>query len=231
MPQHLTLVRLLGTPVPKSEAEADFASLLRLYHLSIPENERRPDAEISQLRLSPDSDVRVAKDRHGQVVGFAILFRPLAAPYALLEYTAVDETRRGEGLGSRVIEALNLEMSQQGRSLIAEIEDPEEPGLAPSDRALRQRRAEFYHRLDYQKLAGLRYYLPLKTSLTLPHMILIIHLADPDLILDKGRVCDWLMEIYVAVYGCSACDPRLGLMGQQLVDPLTLAPLLGKALC
>ena len=83
------------------------------------------------------------------ILGYAFFVR-LNRRY-LLDYLAVEESRRGQGLGSVFLRELAHRM-KDADCVIAEVEDPEQ-AKDEAERALRERRLRFYLRNGYVKTA------------------------------------------------------------------------------
>lgn len=192
--------------------DARFEPLLRIYRISIPERERKPEDDIRAMAGSPRHHVLVAAEGP-TVLGFCIAY---SGEVALLEYLASDEAARGRGIGSSLYQAIRA--ATCGRPLLVEVESDR---VSAPDVAIRARRIAFYRRLGCRRVAGLDFILPLPGAGAPPPL---------DLLVDDGRratvsrdeLGSWLTEIYVGVYGCRADDPRLELMLEALPEQVPL---------
>ena len=188
--------------------------LLALYERAIPARERKDAAAIRGMAQSPSHRVAVAQDALG-VVGFFLLF--VGERIALLEYMAVDERCRGEGLGGRLYETARSMAAD--RPLIVEVESDRE---AVPDRALRARRIGFYRRLGCRRVTGLDYILPLPGEGDPPVLDLLIDNFAAGSV-PAETLAGWLNEIYAGVYGCGTDDPRLKAMIDTLPPNIALS--------
>ena len=115
----------------------DWLRIRLLYHRAFPRYERKPFAIIRRMRKEGRTDLWLAEaDGH-----FAGLAATINAPdVILLDYLAVHERRRGQGVGSSMLQALLDRYA--GRGLFVEIEaaDRDDP---TGERA---RRKQFYLR-------------------------------------------------------------------------------------
>lgn len=191
-----------------------FEPLLALYARAIPARERKPDAAIRAMAASPQQIVLVAIDDDA-LIGFALVYT--GPGLALLEYMAVDETRRGSGLGAALYRAARAAAGD--RPFLVEVESDRED---TPDRALRTRRIGFYHRLGARRLEGLDYVLPLPGDGPPPLIDLLVDGWPADAV-PADVVADWLREIYANVYACPPDDPRLAAMNVTLAPRLTLS--------
>ena len=181
----------------------DMAGLLSLYERAIPASERRSREAIRQLTRSPAHRVSVL--RQGQeIAGFCILF--VGSRVGLLEYLAVDERVRGAGLGAWLYREARSHVGKL--PMIVEVESVRCAGAGLEDR---KRRAAFYQRLGCRRIEGLNYILPLVAEGDPPPLDLMVD-GYEGAALTSGAVREWLQDLYVGAYGCSANDPRLNIM-------------------
>lgn len=126
---HITL-RKPTTPL-------DWLRIRLLYRRAFPRCERKPFAIIRRMKRAGRSDVWLA-EQDGHFAGLAATIN--GSDDILLDYLAVHEKRRDQGVGSAFLQAL---MSQYaGKGLYVEIEaaDQEDPS------GEKQRRKQFYLR-------------------------------------------------------------------------------------
>lgn len=210
----------MPTPCPeivfeqlRAPESAAMSTLLDLYERAIPARERKSSAEVRDMTGSAAQHVEVARV-DGAVIGFFLLF--LGPSVALLEYMAVDEGRRGAGLGAALFARARLAAGE--RPLLIEVESDRE---ASPDRELRRRRIGFYRRLGCRKVGGLDYLMPLPGEGPPPVMdLLVAGVADETA--PGERVASWLAEIYAGVYGLDTGDPRLRAMADRLPPAVPL---------
>ena len=131
---------------------ADFAQVEQLYRQRMKKdfvpNELRP---LSSLRRSWEQD---AYDCYGlfdgeQILGYAFFVR--LGNNFLLDYLAIAEEHRDEGLGSIFLHQLAACL-QGADCVVGEVEDPDR-AKDPENRAQRERRLLFYLRNGYRKTA------------------------------------------------------------------------------
>ena len=84
-------------------------------------------------------EILSAEDENGRFLGFAITI--LHKDIVLLDYLAVSPDRRGNGLGSQILEQLNHRY--EGKRILLEIEDPD---ARCKNKEERLRRRSFYLR-------------------------------------------------------------------------------------
>ena len=114
----------------------DWLRLRKLYFSAFPADERKPFGIIRRMFREGKADVWciLSGDTFG---GLATTVN--GENLILIDYFAITEKRRGQGLGRASMECL-LELYRD-KGLFLEIESPDRPGL---DQAQRKKRKEFY---------------------------------------------------------------------------------------
>lgn len=124
---------------------AEWDTAMTIYLSSFPEEERRPIDSVRHLVAEePRYSFLVAKVGD-DTVGFITTWTFDDMVY--VEHLAVDATRRGANLGSRIIRAV---ADMTPLSLILEIEPVDEPGISAAQVAEREARLRFYLRLGFK---------------------------------------------------------------------------------
>ena len=90
-----------------------------------------------------------------ELAAYALLWLSPDRAVALLDYLGVPEARRGHGNGSRMLEALRRHYGAD-TAILAEVEAP--VSRDPGERALQERRLDFYRRAGFRE-AGFDSYL------------------------------------------------------------------------
>ncbi len=122
----------------------DWFRLWRLYMQAFPASERKPFSMILKMRRAEKTDVWCLEET-GEFRGLAITIN--SPDLVLLDYFAVDEKHRGQGIGHGALKAILDQYEDRG--VFLEIEDPELPGV---DQPLRQRRKAFYRSCGLEEL-------------------------------------------------------------------------------
>ncbi|GEM_PF-7238 len=132
-----------------------------IYLDAFPAQQRLPFDELVRTAGSGDRLFLVALDPAGPV-GFATLSRLTTVASTLLEYLAVERTRRGTGVGTSLWRQLPPALAAWGAPLrlVLEVEDPDEPGIAPTEAEHRQRRMRFYAHHGVTVLPCAEYVMP-----------------------------------------------------------------------
>ena len=115
----------------------DLPAVLAIYEEAFPPSERVPSTVLAE-GFGVDRSGLVLRDA-GRIVAFASLIG-VAPDARFLEYLAVGSDARGGGHGGRLLDHLRA----QGGTVLLEVEDPEEPGIAPHEVTTRERRIAFY---------------------------------------------------------------------------------------
>ena len=161
-------------------------SILSLYLLAFPADERRPCRSLFQLIDGAEKgfDFRIIR-WNGELAGFMTTWN--GDGFLYVEHFATLEHLRGSGIGGRALDRLRIET---GLPLLLEVELPESGELAC-------RRIEFYRRHGLVPHPSYRYMQPAYASGLSPlPMMLMTSCGDVDL--DVAR--DFL---YSRVYGVS----------------------------
>lgn len=110
--------------------------IYKLYREAFPKNERKPFYMIITMQIKGKTDVWYF-EKDGKFVGLAITIN--GDDMVLLDYLAIGENSRGQGIGSTILKKLQKHYSHRG--LLVEIETTQKnaPNLAE-----RKRRKEFY---------------------------------------------------------------------------------------
>ena len=114
----------------------------KLYQRAFPKEERKPFALILKLRREGRCEI-LHFSLDNEFLGLAITIR--GEGLVLVDYFAVTEERRGQGVGSLMMEEV-LER-YTGMGVFLEIECPK------GDGGLTDRRLEFYRRAGYRELS------------------------------------------------------------------------------
>ena len=131
---------IIGTMDRNSFIAKRIASLLQwfrvygLYRRAFPQNERKPFSMILSMWRKGRTDVWYFEDG-GRFAGFASTIN--SRDIILLDYLAVQEGRRGRGIGSRILQ--ELKKAYAGRGIFVEIESAFESGAGQAERIRRKR--------------------------------------------------------------------------------------------
>ena len=123
----------------------------RLYQTELkktfPPEERKPlSAMLRLLREGEYIPLAYYAEDGGALLGYALLWTEGADRPVLLDYFAVSEALRGQGIGAELLRELGAFLA--GRALIIEAEAPD----GGAEDALRQRRLDFYTRCGAEYL-------------------------------------------------------------------------------
>jgi ribosomal protein S18 acetylase RimI-like enzyme len=190
---------------------SDFQAAIEIYEAAFPPSElipvdvfsRRVDRGIYQLWVC-QQDNRVAF--------MAILCKPIADRFVLLGYIATHPDYQSRGIGSDFFSTVLPQLQQQSQSLLLEVENPNDG----DDRALRQRRVNFYRRLGAKTLNNVRYILPALSGGEPTEMILMVAPAGESDRISGEEVRKLITELYVIFYDRSPDDPLLHLSLQSI---------------
>lgn len=201
------------TPTPEysllSPDDADgFAQMLALFQDSIEVREQKTADEIRAMQ--DNLGYRILVTREGQrIIAFAIVYFPSCGSFWLLEYLAVDPSRRSQRYGESTFQAAKrlADAVAPGAPCVLEVDQPEGAFAEVASRRLR-----FYRRLGCRRLDGVSYILPLDGAGPPPPMWLLVQGIEDREFLTAGEVLRWLQALYVEVYGLRADDARISAM-------------------
>ena len=190
------------------------------YAAAIEPSEQKPP-ELLRRHVGDDRYSFLVAEIDGEVVGFAAVFVPSSRDFWLLEYLAVDASRRSAGLGAILFDAAVA----RARDIV-----PVTFGLLEVDAADAivgegndiPRRLLFYARKRCRKIEGLRYLLPLLLRGTPPTMQLLVHGRPDQSSIVRSTLHDWLVTLYVEVDHQPDDDPGLARMTAHLPETLEL---------
>lgn len=128
----------------KCTDEQDLAKIEDLYMTAFPDNERKPFWLIVEKSREGSMEA-LAIEEDGVFLGLAIMI--LHRDIALLDYFAVSEESRGQGIGTKALAALAKRYPDM--TVVIEIEDPDEPSDNPEERL---RRRDFYGRSGFSPM-------------------------------------------------------------------------------
>jgi GNAT superfamily N-acetyltransferase len=207
----------------KSGNGSEFEEFYNIYADSISARERKSKAWISEMAGRAEYKILLLK-RDVHVIGFCVLFLPPSESFGLLEYMAVADAHRNQGLGSELFRR-SLQSAAEARPtqpvpLLLEVDSDREKS---ADQTLRTRRLQFYRRLGCLTLSGLRYNMPLPGEGPPPEMDLLIYPGSGLHEVPKSQLEGWLKSIYQDVYHCSPQDPRIQQMMRSMADPVQFA--------
>ena len=127
-------MRLNDTP-----SKQNLYRIWALYQRAFPKGEKKPFGVMWKKRKEGKMELMAVEDDQGKFLGLAITI--LHKDIVLLDYFAVSPAHRGKGIGSEVLRL--LDQRYEGKRILLEIEDPEEPCRNKEDRL---RRKAFYLR-------------------------------------------------------------------------------------
>ncbi|ABB44069.1 hypothetical protein Suden_0790 [Sulfurimonas denitrificans DSM 1251] len=186
-----------------------FDDFYAIYSLSFPHSEQKSKEELLMMLHSTNYTIFISKIET-QVVGFCIIFHSEKSSFYLLEYMAIDGTKRGLGIGSKLFSHVTMQIfSKYGiKPILIEIDSPKERS---DEQEQREKREQFYKKLGCRKIDSFDYILAINNNQITPSMELLVYHEDMQNIL-KSQLQEWLEEIYTLVYGCAKDDKRIDKM-------------------
>ncbi|MDR3085052.1 MAG: GNAT family N-acetyltransferase [Christensenellaceae bacterium] len=134
------MIELLGAD------QADWLYRTRLQR-DFPRSELRPLLSIKTLLRSANYSL-LKWTENGEMLAYATLIHGEGIRGALLDYFAVEEGRRGQGIGGRFLSELRGFLRADGIVIESELPEAAED---PAERSLRERRIAFYERCGAER--------------------------------------------------------------------------------
>jgi Acetyltransferase (GNAT) family len=157
-------------------SDADWSTWKRIYLDSFPAAERMSEAYFGAVFAAKDPCKHVLSIRmDGNPIGIAYYEDIAIAQSAYLWYLAIDQTRRGGGIGSMVYKELCRSLSDRFDLMVFEVEIPELAHEGPAARQTAQRRIDWYRSLGAKVLEGVEYFQNVDTGAPPTRMFLMAH--------------------------------------------------------
>lgn len=193
-PQHLGLTMVKFIQVRDRHSKL-FREAMNIYVSSFPDNERHRLDVIRERIASGRSKLWVGI-LGDSVVLIAMLWPLAGTDFILLDYMAVREDCRGQGLGTTFLKKMRKVVDRNSKYLVMEIENPDcEPNTEN-----KSRRLSFYRRNGAGELKGVRYILPPLQGDTPTEMILMLFPVRNCRSLEAHVVRDLIIRIYRELY-------------------------------
>lgn len=183
---------------------SDFKAAIAIYEEAFPEKERASTSFLAE-KIRTKSYQLFVKLENNQIVFVAILCEPILEKFVLLGYLATHAHFRNRGLGTSFMKETLTRLAHQSQYLLLEVEDP----TFGSDRELRKRRVNFYHRLGAKQMKDVRYILPPLRGGESTEMILMLASEYPENRIAGESVKELITQIYVRFYDRPQDDPLL----------------------
>jgi hypothetical protein len=209
----------IKTSLIRDSADQRFATLIKIYQASIEPSEQKSPEVLREMA----SDVRYGfhvLEALDDVVGFAIVFTPADREFWLLEYIAIEATRRDAGIGTDLFMRVAKTMSNENAGACGVLEVDQAVGDMNAA-AQARRRLGFYAGCGCKKLQGLTYILPLESNRPPPVMHILLW-GLPHSAISKETLTRWLRTIYSEVYSQSSSDFRISKMVSHLPERIEL---------
>jgi len=122
--------------IKRPETFKEWVHIYRLYQSAFPANEKKPFSMIRSMQKKGRSDVWYC-ERNGKFAGLVITIN--GPEQILLDYLAVAKKRRGQGVGSEILQIMRKQYAGKGVFLEIEIVDENADNFEE-----RRRRKQFY---------------------------------------------------------------------------------------
>jgi hypothetical protein len=209
----------IKTSLIRDNVDPRFGKLIEIYRASIEPSEQKPPALLREMVGDTRYSFYVLEDLD-DVIGFAIVFTPADREFWLLEYIAIEATRRDAGIGFELFMRVAKVMSTETSGAYGVMEVDQAVGDA-NVAAQARRRLGFYARCGCKMLQGLTYILPIVGDLPPPVMHILLWGAA-DSAVSKETLTRWLRIIYAEVYSQSRADIRIDQMTSELPEEVIL---------
>lgn len=189
-----TLIVVTFVQIQDSQ-HADFPAVVALYEEAFPPSEKvassaiaeRVDREIYQLFVGYEAT---------QVVFMAMFYPMRESEFVLLAYIATHRDYRGQGIGATFLRESVNRLQREAKYLLIEAEDPS----CGEDKALRQRRVNFYRRIGARTMEGVKFVLPALSREPPAEMVLMVAPTYQGGRLPGSLVRQLMTQLYVEGY-------------------------------
>jgi GNAT superfamily N-acetyltransferase len=193
-------LKTLNYQVIKSPKEPDFRAVLEIYATAFPKNEQQSQ-ETLENRLRSGQETLIVAKIEGNIAAFAFLFGLKATDFLLVDYFAVAENYRNQGVGSVFFKYLCHWASVRSIKLLLEVDDPAF-GSEPE-----QKRVAFYEKNGAKKISGIPYILPpLDGTVPTNQILMAANQVDDLILIEKIKL---VICLYQQLYERSLGDPYL----------------------
>lgn len=172
----------------------EFLAAMDIYQEAFPDYERHAQQVIEDRILSGKELLFVGCDENNKVGVMALVWDLKGTDFIVLDYLAVADSTRGQGVGGQFMEFINNWAKEHGKVLLFEIEHPD----YGTNTEQRLKRLAFYNRYGARQIKDLIYYLPNLAGGTPKEMILM---TIPDAELSAQILKHVVGEIYLHLYG------------------------------
>lgn len=194
-----------------SADQSHFEAFFKIYSGSIEKSEQKPKNLIEILSKRPDYLIRLVYFGDA-LAGFTLSYVNVEKKFSLLEYMAVDQKIRSQGLGSKLLADLIAKLAERHLDwMVLEVDSPQQK--AP-DQAARIRRVDFYRKNGCLVVEKFNYVLPLPSAPAQLEMKLMLSSINGKKVdhVQSTALREIVQDIYVNVYNCSSSDSRLSKM-------------------
>jgi hypothetical protein len=181
-----------------------FREAARIYIAAFPESKWRPVATMKELISSGRLRliIGIVED---QVVFMSTLYPIRGTPFVLGDYITVADEYRGRGISRQFNEDVFCMISGlKFDYLLAEVEDP----YLDSDEQ-KTRRVNYYRRIGFKEMKGVRYSLPPYQGTSTMEMILMVLCWHGEVFLDGAEIRDIIARIFRELHNRDRNDPIL----------------------
>lgn len=173
----------------------DFPAVIDLYEGAFP-----PSTKI----VTPLAIARIERNIYqlfvgyeaSQVVFMAMFYSLRDSEFVLLAYIATHPVYRGQGIGSTFLRQTVDRLQRDSKYLLLEVKNPD----FGDDKALRQRRVNFYRRIGARMMKGVRFVPPILSSDPPAELILMIAPTYRESVLPGRLVAQLIAQLYIEGY-------------------------------
>lgn len=193
-----------------------FSQSIKIYDLSFPDNEKL-SIKVLEENIEKDKLQLFIGCLNSKVILMTILCPLLETNFILLGYVATLENYRSKGIGKEFMEYLAIELKKQGKFLLLEVENP----AIGDNQEMKQRRVNFYQRLEAKTMENVRYLLPKLSEENAPEMILMLYPSYPENWISGDLVKHLIVSIYEHFYQ-QPTHPNINCLCKDIPDKINL---------
>ena len=178
-----------------------------IYEASFPKSQRVPFDAL----LASDGDanrVQLVGLQEGAVLVVLTMSWLESTDWWFLEYLAVAPETRSQGIGTRAWnEAIKRAGGSDAARIVFEVDPPEEADIGSSERAIRQRRVDFYRRLGAELLPLGEFHAPATTGDGLQRFALMARTTAKEVMPAGPALGQLAASVLTDGYGLNPGDP------------------------
>ncbi len=149
-----------------------FLKAIELYTDLFPPEERKSTEQVIDLLNKGTYHLYILKhNTNHEVIGFALVMINKDPDFLFVDNIAIDRNHHGSGYGTTLMRLLIEMQNKSSMGVFIEVERPE-LALDNMDKVIREKRLDFYRKLEFKQLQGIDYRFPIQGDDPLPLILM-----------------------------------------------------------